>query len=174
MATIWESSAPEVIAIRPLLSFLLLSSSVTLGPGRYRRRLDWSWDRPKSCSLGVQASRRTLEVRRFSEERQLNSMTETKRDPRQGAMTLVYSKGVSSRSKLEIWYRKYDGLYRKGGARTDHVAPALIRGMRKRRMGKNMMESMSKRNYVISAREPIGGDRSPRQCGNRSDEYPFR
>ena len=37
---------------------------VTLGPGRYRRRLDWSGDRPKSRSLGVWASRRTPGVRR--------------------------------------------------------------------------------------------------------------
>ena len=71
---------------------------------------------------------------------------------------MVYSKRISSRSKLEIRYRKYDSLYRKGRARTDQVTPALIRGTRQRRMGKNMMESMSKRNYVIGAREPIGGD----------------
>ena len=31
-----------------------------------------------------------------------------------------------------------------------------------------MMEMMSKRNYVIGAREPIGGDRSPRRYRNRS------
>ena len=36
-----------------------------------------------------------------------------------------------------------------------------------------MMETMSKRNYVIGAREPIGGDRSPRRYRNRSDEYPL-
>ena len=35
------------------------------------------------------------------------------------------------------------------------------------------METMSKRNYVIGAREPIGGDRSPRRYRNRSDEYPL-
>ena len=51
--------------------------------------------------------------------------------------------------------------------------PALIEGTRQRRMGKNMMEMMSKRNYVIGAREPIRGGRSPRQCRNRSDEYPL-
>ena len=32
---------------------------------------------------------------------------------------------------------------------------------------------MSKRNYVIGAREPIGGDRSPRRYRNTSDEYPL-
>ena len=36
-----------------------------------------------------------------------------------------------------------------------------------------MTEMMSKSNYVIGAREPIGGDRSPRKYGNRSDEYPL-
>ena len=36
-----------------------------------------------------------------------------------------------------------------------------------------MMETMSKRNYVIGAREPIGGDRSPRRYRNRSEEYPL-
>ena len=35
------------------------------------------------------------------------------------------------------------------------------------------MESMSKRNYIIGAREPIGGDRSPRCHRNKSDEYPL-
>ena len=71
------------------------------------------------CSLGVRASRRTPEVRRVSEERRLNSTMETKRDPRRGAMTLVYLKGVSSRSKLEIRYRKCDGLYREERVRVD-------------------------------------------------------
>ena len=32
---------------------------------------------------------------------------------------------------------------------------------------------MSKRNYVIGAREPIGGDRSPRRYRNMSEEYPL-
>ena len=36
-----------------------------------------------------------------------------------------------------------------------------------------MMETMSKRNYVIGVREPIGGDRSPRRYRNRSNEYPL-
>ena len=36
-----------------------------------------------------------------------------------------------------------------------------------------MMEAMSKRNYVIGMREPIGGDRSPRRYRNRSEEYPL-
>ena len=36
-----------------------------------------------------------------------------------------------------------------------------------------MMETMSKRNYVIGVREPIGGDRSPRRYRSRSDEYPL-
>ena len=87
---------------------------------------------------------------------------------------MVYSREISSRSKLEIRYKKYDGLYGKGRVCTDQVTPALIRGTRQRRMRKNMMETMGKRNYVIGAREPIRGDRSPRQCGKRSDEYPFR
>ena len=55
----------------------------------------------------------------------------------------------------------------------DQVTPALIEGTRQRRMGKNTMETMSKRNYVIGVREPIGGDRSPRRYRNRSDEYPL-
>ena len=81
--------------------------------------------------------------------------------------------GVSSRSKLRIRYRKYVGLYRKGRTRTDQVTPALIEGTHQRRRGRNMMETMSKRNYVISAREPIGGDRSPRRYRNSRNEYPL-
>ena len=38
--------------------------------------------------------------------------------------------------------------------------PALTRGTRHCRTSENMMETMSKRNYVIGAREPIGGDKS--------------
>ena len=68
-----------------------------------------------------------------------------------------------SRSKLKGKYKKYDGLYRKGKARTDQVSPALIEGTRHHRTKKNMMEMMSKRNYVTGAREPIGGGRSPRR-----------
>ena len=70
--------------------------------------------------------------------------------------------GVSSRSKLELQYRKYDGLYRKGRMHMDLVTPALIRGTRHRRTRGKVMEAMSEGNYVISTREPIGGDRSPR------------
>ena len=99
---------------------------------------------------------------RVSEERRLNSTTRTKRGPRQGAMTLVYSREISSRSKLRTRYRKYVGLYREGRGCTDQVTPALIEGTRQRRMGKNMMETVSIRDYIIGAREPIGGDRSPR------------
>ena len=57
--------------------------------------------------------------------------------------------------------------------RTDQATPALIEGTRQRRRGRNMMETMSKRNYVIGVREPIGGDKSPRRYRNRSDEYPL-
>ena len=32
---------------------------------------------------------------------------------------------------------------------------------------------MSKRNYVISVREPISGDKSPRRCEDKSDKYPL-
>ena len=32
---------------------------------------------------------------------------------------------------------------------------------------------MSKRNYVIGVREPIGGDKSPRWCEDKSDKYPL-
>ena len=86
---------------------------------------------------------------------------------------MVYSRGVSSRSKLEIRYRKYVGLYRQTRRCTDQVTPALLEGTRQRRMGRNTMETMSKRNYVIGVREPIGGDRSPRRYRNRSNEYPL-
>ena len=99
---------------------------------------------------------------KVSEERRLNSTTKTKRGPRQGVMTLVYSREISSRSKLGIRYRKYIGLYKETRRRTDQVTPALIEGTRQRRTGKNMMETVSKRNYVIGVREPIGGGRSPR------------
>ena len=46
--------------------------------------------------------------------------------------------------------------------RTDQVTPVLIEGTRQRRTRKNMMEAMSKRNYIIGVREPIGGDKSSR------------
>ena len=78
-------------------------------------------------------------------------------------MTFGIFEGVSSRSKLEIQYRKYDGLYRKGNVCTDQVTPALIRGTRHHRTRENAIEAMSKRSYVIGAREPIGGDVSPRR-----------
>ena len=45
----------------------------------------------------------------------------------------------------------------------DQVIPALIEGTGHRGMEKNMMEMMSNRNYVLSARELIGGDGSPRR-----------
>ena len=45
----------------------------------------------------------------------------------------------------------------------DQVTPALMEGTHHRRTRKNTVETMSKRNYVISIREPIGGDRSPRR-----------
>ena len=57
--------------------------------------------------------------------------------------------------------------------RTDQVTPALIEGTRQHRRERNMMETMSKRNYVIGVREPISGDRSPRRYRNRSDECPL-
>ena len=41
--------------------------------------------------------------------------------------------------------------------------PALIEGMCHHRMRENMMEMMSKRNYVIGARELISGDRCPKK-----------
>ena len=46
--------------------------------------------------------------------------------------------------------------------RTDQVTPALIRETRHCRTREKMMETMSKGNYVIGIREPIGGDGSPR------------
>ena len=90
-------------------------------------------------------------------------MTKTKRDLRQGVNDLGIFKAVLSRSKLEREYRKYAGLYRERKMCMDQVTPALIKGMCHHRTRKNMMEMMSKRNYVIGAREPIGGDRSPRR-----------
>ena len=44
----------------------------------------------------------------------------------------------------------------------DQVTPALIRGTRHHRMGKKVIETMSKGDYVIGTREPISGDRCPR------------
>ena len=99
---------------------------------------------------------------KVSRERRLNSTTRTKRDLRQGSDDLGIFEGVLSRSKLEIRYRKYDGLYRKGRVCTDQATPALIRETCHHRTGEKAMETMSKRNYVISTREPIGGDRGPR------------
>ena len=71
--------------------------------------------------------------------------------------------GVLSRSKLEREYRKYDRLHKKGEVHMDQVTPALIRGMCHCRTREKVMETMSKRNYIIGTREPIGGDRSPRR-----------
>ena len=63
-------------------------------------------------------------VLRVLRECQLNSMTKTKRVPRQGINDLGIFEVVSSRSKLEREYRKYDGLYRKGKcARTKQRLP---------------------------------------------------
>ena len=45
----------------------------------------------------------------------------------------------------------------------DQAMPALIEGMCHCRTRKNMMEMVSKRNYVIGTRELIGGDGSPRR-----------
>ena len=45
----------------------------------------------------------------------------------------------------------------------DQVTPALIEGTCHHRRRENMMEAMSKRNYVIGMRELIGGDRCPRK-----------
>ena len=36
-----------------------------------------------------------------------------------------------------------------------------------------MMEMMSKKNYIIGAREPIGGDESSRRFRSKSEEYPL-
>ena len=87
----------------------------------------------------------------------------TKRDPRQGINDLGIFEVVLSRSKLGSKYRRYNSVYRERKVCTDQVMPALMEGMCHRRTRKNMMEMMSKRNYVISAREPIGGDRSLRR-----------
>ena len=46
---------------------------------------------------------------------------------------------------------------------TDQVILALIKGMCHHGMEENMMETMSNRNYVIGAREPIGEDGSLRR-----------
>ena len=52
----------------------------------------------------------------------------------------------------------------------DQVVPALIYRTCHCRMRKNMRELMSKWNYIISVREPIGGDTStPRTCAG----YPY-
>ena len=58
---------------------------------------------------------------------------------------------------------KYKGLYRKGEGCMDQVTPTLIRRTRHHRTRAKAIEVMSKEKYVISAREPIGGDRSSRR-----------
>ena len=98
-------------------------------------------------------------------------MTKTKRDPKARSQDLGIFKGRLRRSKLERKYRRYDSLYRKREKCMDQGRPALIEGMRHRGTRKNMMEMVSKRNYIIGAREPIGGDRSPkRQQRSNEDE----
>ena len=110
--------------------------------------------------LSIKTDARVLKV---SRKRRLNSTTKTKRDPRQGINDLGIFEAVLSRSKLRRNYRRLDGLYRKRKVCTDQVTPALIEGMHHHRMRENMMETMSKRNYVIGVRERIGGDGSPRR-----------
>ena len=100
-------------------NLVLTLGIVTLGPGRYKRRLDCSKGRSKGLPLRIQVSRRTPEVQGFLRKRRLNSTTKTKRDPGTRDNDPGIFKGVSSRSKLERQYRKYNGLYRKGeSART--------------------------------------------------------
>ena len=66
------------------------SSFVTLGPGRYRRRLNWSCDRLKGRPLRVQVSRQTPWVQRF--QRSVDSIVQWRLREIQDseAMTLVY------------------------------------------------------------------------------------
>ena len=52
---------------------------------------------------------------KVSEEHRLNSTTKTKRSPKTRSNDLGIFKGVSSRSKLERQYRKYDSLSRREG-----------------------------------------------------------
>ena len=83
---------------------------------------------------------------------------------RQRDKTLVYSRQVQvCRSKLERDYRKYDGLYKKWRVHMDQVMPTLIWETCHPRMRKDMKKMMSKWDYIISAREPIGGDEGPRR-----------
>ena len=90
-------------------------------------------------------------------------MRKTKRDFRMRNKDLGIFEGRLSRSKLRREYRRYDGLYRRRKVCIDQVKLALIEGMRHLRKRENMIEGVSKRNYVISAREPIGGDKSPKR-----------
>ena len=78
-------------------------------------------------------------------------------------MTFGIFEVIWSRSKLKREYRKYNDLYSKRKVRMDQVTPALIKGTRHHRTRENMMEVMSKGNYVIGVREPIGGDRGLRR-----------
>ena len=99
----------------------------------------------------------------ISREHRLSSTTKTKGDPRWRTNDLGIFEVVSSRSKLENKYRKYDSLNRERKTCMDQVTPALIEGTRHHRTGRNIMEKMNKRSYIISAREPISGDKSPRR-----------
>ena len=75
-----------------------------------------------------------------SRKHRLNSTTKTKRDPEARSNDLGIFERVLSRSKLRREYRKYEGLYRKGKARTDQVMPALTQGTCHRGTRKNLME----------------------------------
>ena len=131
-------------------------------PGRDKHRLD-----EHEFALGFSSRGSSVKMdtggSRISKEHRLNSTTKTKRDPETRNNDLGIFEGVLSRSKLEREYRKYNRLYKKGEVHMDQVTPALIRGTRHHRTREKVMETMSKRNYVIGTREPISGDRSLRR-----------
>ena len=140
--------------MRKLLHLTWVRASVDLSDCRFTLRVFLNG------GLGI---RTDTGVSKVSREHRLNSTMKTKRNPRHGFNDLGIFEGVLSRSKLGRKYRKYDSLYRKRKMCMDQVTPALIEGTRHRRTRKNMMETMSKRNYVSGIREPIGGDTSPKR-----------
>ena len=151
---------------RPVVGVLIvhiMSHHVMLGLDRDKRKLDWTRVCPKGLPLGVQTSRRTSGFRGYCGSVDSIVRRRLREFWGKGFNDLGIFEVVSSRSKLEEKYRQYDGLYKKGISCTDQVTPTLIEGTHHRRTRENMMETMSKRNYVISARELIGGDRSPRR-----------
>ena len=94
---------------------------VTLGPGGDKHKLNWTIVHPKGLPLGIQASRQTPGFRGFCGSIDSIVWRRLREFQDKGFNDLGIFEVVSSRSKLERKYRKYDSLYRKRKTCTDQV-----------------------------------------------------